>query len=146
MENQVPGKWAVHGTGTLTSCPRGLPGPSLQSSSPAGHPPGSAVTSAISLGTRGCISSGPMDLCTLMLPRCSRTTSSLTKGKPSIPQTLSLNSRVQDYRGGVPAVKTEAKNVFSISAVSASPATRMPPSCSRGSTFSLVSLLLLTYF
>uniref|UniRef100_A0A803Y3X0 E2F/DP family winged-helix DNA-binding domain-containing protein n=1 Tax=Meleagris gallopavo TaxID=9103 RepID=A0A803Y3X0_MELGA len=44
------------------------------------------------------------------------------------------------------SLKTEVKKAFSISAFSASPVTRRPPpSLSKGPTFSLVFLLLLTY-
>ena len=41
---------------------------------------GLAVTSASSLGTHGCIPSGPKDLCALIPPRCSWTTPSLSRG------------------------------------------------------------------
>ena len=37
-----------------------------------------------------------MDLCALILTQCSLTISCLTKGKSSLPLTLSLNSRVWD--------------------------------------------------
>jgi len=45
--------------------------------------------------------SRPMDLCTLMLPRCSWTISSLTKGKLSIPQTLTCLQGPQFPKGSL---------------------------------------------
>jgi len=78
----------------------------------------SAVTFTSSLSTHGCTSSGPMDLCMLILARCYLIRSS--SGKSFFPPTLSPTSRVWDSWGIVLALKTEAKKAFRISASSAS--------------------------
>lgn len=66
-----------------------------------------------------------------------------SKGKSSIPQTLSLISRAWDSQGPIPAVKGEAKTVSSNSTFSVSSIIMLPTLFSSGPTFSLVLLLLL---
>ena len=107
---------------------------------------GSAMTSASSLSTRGCIPSGPMNLWASRLLKWSLTQSSLTKGRSSFRQAPSLTSRAWDFWGLALALETEAKKAFSNSAFSASSVTRAPTSFGSGLTFSLGFRLLLMYF
>jgi len=106
---------------------------------------GLASASAMSLRTRVCISSGPLDLYTFRFLRQSQTWSSPTAGGSSFSQSLTLPSVSWVVWLEHLLLKTEAKKSFSTSAFSTSQVTRSPASFQRGPTFSLVFLLSVTY-
>lgn len=74
---------------------------------------GLATSSASSLRTNGCISSGPMDLCTSRFLRCSQTWLSPTAGS-SFSQSLPLLSVTCAVWLELLLVKMEAKKLLSI--------------------------------